>query len=73
MQTDKHTDAGLIVQVNDGPAYHPNFKRTVKLLAWDVMPGFVICEDQNSGEILSIFRQKIEQSKLEMLQPAEQS
>lgn len=59
------SDAGLVVEINDGPDYEPNFKRLVELLAWDTTPGIVICRDTKTGQLLRVDRTKIEQAKLE--------
>lgn len=59
------SDVGLVVEINDGPEYNPNFKRIVRLVSWDTMPGIVICEDTKTGETLRVDRQKIEKAKRE--------
>lgn len=64
-QTEPKSDVGLILEIHDGPAYHPNFKRTVEIVGWDTMPGIVICIDVKTGETLRVDRQKIEQAKME--------
>jgi hypothetical protein len=63
--TPPKSDVGLIVEINDGPEYKPNFKRRVELIAWDPTPGFVVCRDTKTEEILRVSKTKIEQAKLE--------
>lgn len=59
------SDVGLVVEINDGPLDKPNFRRFVKIVGWDAMPGIVLCWDVDREEMVRIDRQKVEQAKLE--------
>jgi hypothetical protein len=65
LQPPVHSDAGLVVAINDGPEDKPNFERIVSVICWDSTPGFVLCEDAQTGVILSVHRSKIEKAKME--------
>lgn len=57
------TDIGLVLEIIDGPEYQPNFKRTVKVVGYGTVHGFYFCRDMKTGEIVQVYRQKIEQAK----------
>lgn len=59
----KRTDIGLVLEISDGPEYSPNFKRTVKVISRGSVDGFYYCRDMKTGEIVQIYRHKIEQAK----------
>lgn len=61
-------DTDTTFLINDGPHDKPNFKRSVKPLCWSTVPGMVLCRDMDSGEILTIDKQKLEQAKKAMLE-----
>jgi len=61
------TDAGKILWIEDGPSYHPNFKRLVQLICWDSMTGFVLCEDLKTGNMLRVDRHRIERAMMEAI------
>lgn len=64
-QNTEPSDVGLVVEINDGPSDKPNFKRIVKIVGWDTMPGTVLCWDTGRGEMVRVDRQKIEEAKAE--------
>lgn len=64
-QNTEQSDVGLLVEINDGPSDKPNFKRIVKIVGWDTMPGTVLCWDIGRCEMVRVDRQKIEEAKAE--------